>query len=290
MNIPSLHHDEHVLGWRGRIKFLNHFPTANITIDAIRDYLSRDRFSDAPLEKRTSQLVILANLSKIPTIDFAYSHSFLPFVKAFSPDARKSTDDIQKMQSVLRYWRQPGNDGAWFCVSCAREDQDLYGIPYWRRAHQLIGVNWCYRHQHKLHASLYKDAFDIAPPVNRLNECFVPDGPNSLQDTNPIIQRYITIALNLLGRNVPLDLRKTVKLLRDQYAAVTYVNSLHHPNVIEEIEFNIPKYWRDHFLNLRTKMQGNDIFNFQKLLHQTHKAFDTERYVMALACFFVSAP
>lgn len=289
MYIPPLYHDEHVLGWRGKIKFHNHFPTANITIDQIKHYLSRNRFSDASLEKRTSQLVILANLSNISPIDFAYAHSFLPFVKAFSPNARESTDDIQKMQSILRHWGQPAKDGAWFCVTCAREDQVVHGIPYWRRAHQLIGVNWCHIHQHKLHAFLCKDAFDIAPPIYRLEECFVPDGPNSLQDTNPIIQRYITIAINLLGRNVPSDLRKTIKLLREQYAAVSYNKRHHHTNLVKEIELNIPEYWRTQFLSLRTKIQGDDIFNFQKLLNQTHKSFDTERYIMAFAFLFESS-
>lgn len=286
MNIPALYPDEHVLGWRGRIKFLNHYPTVKITIDALRDFLDRHQLLDRPLQKRTSQLVILASLSKMSLRDFAYLHSFLPFVRAFAPNAFENIDDVQRMQSNVRYWMQPGNDGPWFCVSCANEDLDIYGIPYWRRTHQLIGVDWCYKHHHKLLAVSSKDAFDMAPPIAKANECFMPDGPNSIYDADQIVQRYAMIAKAILERTALLDLRKTVTLLRDQFSAVTHLDHLYRPHINIEIESRIPPYWRSRFSNLRIKMQGNDIFNFQKLLNQIHRPLDTERYVMALAFLF----
>lgn len=286
MNIPALYPDEHVLGWRGRIKFFNHYPTVEITIDALRDFLDRHQLSDRPLQKRTSQLIILASISKMSLREFAYRHSFLPFVRAFGPDTFENIDDAQRTRSTIRYWMQLGKDGSWFCVSCANEDLEICGIPYWRRTHQLLGVDWCYKHQHKLRAVFSKDAFDIAPPIAKANDCLIPDGPNSINDADPIVQRYALIAKAMLERTVPLDLRKTVTLLRDQFSAVTHLDHLHRPHINIEIENRIPPYWRSRFSSLRIKMQGNDIFNFQKLLNQTHTPLDTERYVMALAFLF----
>lgn len=286
MNIPALYPDEHVLGWRGRIKFLNHYPTVQITIDTLRDFLDRHQSEDHPLQKRTSQLVVLASLSKMSIRDFAYQHSFFPFVRAFGPDIFENIDDVQRAQSNVRYGMQTGKDGSWFCTSCAKEDLDIYGIPYWRRTHQLIGVDWCYKHHHKLLAVLSKDAFDMAPPVARVNDCLIPDGPDSINDANPIVQRYALIAKSILERTTLLDLEKTVTLLRNQFSAVTHLDQFHRPQINIEIENRIPPYWHSRFSNLRIKMQGNDIFNFQKLFNQIHKPLDTERYVMALAFFF----
>lgn len=34
-----------------------------------------------------------------------------------------------------------------FCSKCIKEDTEIYGTPYWKRAHQLPGVTCCFQHQ-----------------------------------------------------------------------------------------------------------------------------------------------
>lgn len=37
-----------------------------------------------------------------------------------------------------------------YCLVCAASDREQYGVAYWRRSHQLPGVNVCYKHHYYL--------------------------------------------------------------------------------------------------------------------------------------------
>ena len=83
--------------------------------------------------------------------DLTSIHYYEPFVSRNDYlEALKAltTGDTKSLQSQLGSIANriaPGNYLK-FCPECLRNDNDKYGVPYWHRVHQLIGVTACPRH------------------------------------------------------------------------------------------------------------------------------------------------
>jgi len=287
MNIPPLYPDELAIGWRGRIRFFNHHPKITFTISKLRSIFYQEYFGNDEVEKKTSQLLILAHFSKMPFRDFVHKHSFVPFIKPFGPDIFSHSETPLSTKNPPMHSMHTGKNGSWFCASCVSDDLAIYGMPYWRRIHQIIGVEWCYRHRHKLSGLTSHEAFDAAPPIDKSKDKFiVPAGPISLDDAEPVIRRYATIAQVFLEKTSLFDLRKTATLLEDQFAAVKNLDQHNKSAAVGQIADTVPEYWKERISNLRTKSQANDIFNLSKLFGHLQVPLDTERYVLALALLF----
>lgn len=288
MNIPPPYPDEHAIGWRGRIRFFNHHPQVKNTIAELKLLFDRHRSANAQT-KTTPQLFVLAHFSQMTPRDFAHRHSFLPFIRPFGPDIFAPANEHKRMERFLRYSTQTGKTGFWFCTSCVNEDMESHRMPYWRRTHQLIGVDWCLKHRHKLTGISKNDALDRAPPIDDSQQKFlVPDGPVTLDEAEPIVQRYAFIAESFMARLAPLDIHKTEILLKRQFFFLTH-DHLNESNNIGRLEQKIPPSWLQTISRLRTKAQGNDILNFQKTFNHIQSPLDTERYIVALALFFETA-
>lgn len=70
----------------------------------------------------------LSNSNKHQAFDYALSMDIKALMNSLPIPKSKTT----------RYLR--------YCPLCAKEDRELYGETYWHRAHQVFGVNVCYKH------------------------------------------------------------------------------------------------------------------------------------------------
>lgn len=52
---------------------------------------------------------------------------------------------------------------AYFCDECIIEDLELRGYAYWRRSHQIPGMDWCSKHRSLLWKIDDKTAFEGSP-------------------------------------------------------------------------------------------------------------------------------
>ncbi len=83
-------------------------------------------------------------------------HTLLPFFNAFQPPGRvkQLRDDLKgcrgsagHLRSGIIASRIPAPDHLRFCPGCRQEDEECFGETYWRRLHQLPGVEVCPSHQ-----------------------------------------------------------------------------------------------------------------------------------------------
>lgn len=193
--------NEYALGWRGRLKFLNHYPNVKTLVDDLRrDFSNRHNGGlacDVPL------LYVYAEASGMSEADFLANHTLIPFFRAFDVKNFGGNGWGKQVVNFIKYrGLSSTKKSACFCIECVEDDLRCYGIPYWHREHQLPAVDWCPTHGHKL-KELALSAFDNPPPISNHS------APNSdlgaLDRAHSIIQRYVATSDYVLNRGGHLD-------------------------------------------------------------------------------------
>lgn len=189
----------------GRISYLTGFSTLTHfrqkTLGKSQNHPKRDGFMQ-------SFKVIAAGLGIDPETYLA-KHSLLPFLYA-CPSREKES---HRYQDLVKGWLKPA-DGSLlkhlrFCLECARQDALNTGIGWWRREHQLPGVDVCIHHHEPL--NLVQD--DRA--AERLPSYYIRDR-RYIRETSPdsddvMVATYRSLAVSLLERRVePSHLRVRV--------------------------------------------------------------------------------
>lgn len=189
---------------------------------------------------------------------------------------------------VLQYGLITGKKGAWFCHECVNGDLQTHGMPYWRRDHQLCGVDWCYRHRVKLSGFSTHVAFSKPPPIHSFGiDLLSSDGPQFLDDTAQIVQNFAAIAKALLERRTNLDVIKVTSILRRQ--ALTLMSEGSHVKQFDLqglVEEKMPDFWQNHFYQIKGSGKGKDLLDFGLAFRQSQYSAPTVVYVMALALLF----
>lgn len=290
MNIPKLYPDEYIIGWRGRIRFFNHLPTSIQTISELREFYDRNH-SDISLKKRrTSKIFILSKFSGMPLKDFLQQHTLFPFSHPFDNISEKEKSEETFQEYLSNSTKRICKQGAWYCASCISQDQQEHGISYWRRSHQLLGVDWCFKHRSKLRRTA-EAAFEFEPKLATLhNEVFIPPGPEFLDEAESVIQRYAAISEVLLTRPNMLKLETTASLIEFRFLAQQYIeNEITGRNIYDKFKEEIPDFWIDRFTELNISSTSFDIFNFRKLFAHNGVVQYTEHYIIALSLLFNSS-
>lgn len=87
---------------------------------------------------------------------FTNLHYYEPFLTQQGYEATVAalaTGDTNSLQSRLGSIANRITPGAWlkYCPACVRHDESMYGVAYWHRVHQLIGITVCPLHGCHLH-------------------------------------------------------------------------------------------------------------------------------------------
>lgn len=290
MNIPKPYPDEHVLGWRGRIKFFNHHPSVKHTIQELRIW-HEDNHSGSDLPtKGASQLIMLSKASMLTVAEFVQRHTLIPFTRAFGPSIEEATP-VELHNLLITHGLRLGKIGAWYCTSCIKQDLKEHGSSYWRRSHQLLGVDWCYTHRHRLRGVRESEAFDHDPIFGKeRHKALASHGPKLLDEAEPVIQRYAAISLALLNSRRRFDRAKISAMIELQFLARQHIEKTETGGELHSVlETLAPPYWIERFVELHTKARNLDVLDFNRLFDQNIAIQSTERYVVALAMLFNSA-
>lgn len=202
MFLPKLRPEEHLEGYRGRLRFLNGLRDGNVVGMALDD---EDAARTGRKGHRLGFAELVAAHHEVSTHDLLMRHSLWPF--SFAVDRPLSPQTVNQMAgtqagrtSIMRAARP----GAWMCRECVQEDMDFWGYSYWRRQHQLPGVLWCDKHGAHL-AQVHLGAVIAGMPDHCWKEsklvnarlCELARGVDS-------IRRYLEICQSILESAIPI--------------------------------------------------------------------------------------
>lgn len=140
------------------------------------------------------------------TGDFQRLHTQAPFRWAVSCATQSGLDQSASSPAVWSQalWLDSPVNGQRFCEQCAQEDLKFWGYTYWRRLHNLPGLDWCLKHRVPL-----KRVRGVAPfeqgPFNAVNseESEVEDAAEVYPDC-PVALRYGEILVGLIELNTSM--------------------------------------------------------------------------------------
>jgi hypothetical protein len=243
-------------------------------------------------EPESAQVDLLAKASALSPEEYIRKHSMLAaFRVAARPDACFPHDDSVVPSRKLHGVIAP-RAGGFACLACIEEDVKTKGYSWFRRQHQLIGVDWCAVHGSTLHSVQHVAPFSKPPHVWRrlgllrpLDACV-----ETLSETAPLIQRYVAFALHHLQRSTPWSCSVLKRTLGR--AAATYglrVAALgSKPALSDHVLSLAPRKWiAQHFHGLAEKLPLAYFSRVDDLLASgTPAAGDS--YILAMAALYPS--
>jgi len=227
---------------------------------------------------------------------FVLNNTMYPYMAMmYSPDFRAEMECIMNDGTpafVLNRIGETKSLPLWpkylkYCPECVREDNILYGEPYWHRAHQLFGVAYCTKHFTRILCS------DILTSQTTTN--FYPASNAELLDVAPSCDDDLELFKNkflklgkesewLLKHGLNIDwstngYEKYRRLLRDRK-----LSTIQGVCNYEEISKAFASYWGEGFLSvlrLETADSRDWLGQIQEAKMRTFKSL----YHIMLMCF-----
>lgn len=151
---------------------------------------------------------LLVHVHGLSHRDFIEHHTLFPYQWAVW-NARQLPRWGRQIRSAI--WA-PRN-GAWFCPKCALEDKASRGYSYWRRVHQLAGVNRCpYHRDTALQVLNSWPPFDQQPHANIDRTSPATDVIATKREWD-LIFKFTEISIGLLSASYPKSSKAAQSLI-----------------------------------------------------------------------------
>lgn len=281
---PVILPDEFAHGYLGRIRAVNILPQVCSAIALLKKVFLKEE----ELNGKARRARALAKVAGLSLEQFCQQHTLMPFLRAttnISPDhahgVPESITVIEK--SAFRLAMKV----RMVCPECIREDMSFWGFSYWRRRHQLPGVQWCDKHHAPLMA--IEQDFDVCPSASAIsvNEPRLEAFESCI--CNPVIIRYVEIATGFLEMRRPLSFSDAARKLslRAQQMGIRVSEKGRRP-VLSDVALNaVPKAWLSSlFPGVETKIVGERFPAIDRVL--LYEGLPQAR-ALALALMFDSA-
>lgn len=274
--------DELAHGYKGRLLRLNIFNNTDRLLKSLREH-----FQKAGSECKNSPLsALLARSSNLGVAEFVRAHTLLPFQRAVTSIKPKlahgdPADLVVTRNSAFRL----SKSGAYLCPDCVAEDKQFWGFAYWRRIHQLPGIDWCPKHGCSLMWSPSENELEWQPDPKNSK---LIDLPTDAVD-HPVIQRFTEIMFGMLDRDRPLScFEASSKLsLRAQSMGIRIAKTGSNPNLSDLALQMAPRAWLTRWFPGFNKKRRSDYFPaIDRAVRQTGTPFAS---AFALALLFESA-
>lgn len=187
--------DEVASGHLGRYRLLQQASSRTAALRQLRSASGR---------ARASALEALSQMSEVDYKSYVRHHSLLPFLCFVARSPRNTAADGFWDRSVVSLvgLRSP-RARAYLCPACVEADMGDRGYSYWRRAHQLPGVQRCLHHGVPLLSTPGQAAFDDMPSSLLGVSTASPEGIDYCE--HPLAVRFRDTAQAMLaaGRSWP---------------------------------------------------------------------------------------
>lgn len=277
--------DEYLLGWRGRLKFLNHYPSIKILEDDLRcQFYDKDDGRGFGIPENSPIVFLFAIAAGMNVSDFVQKHSLVPFSRAFDLKKFGSEEWGDSAVTFLKYRGvSPLKKGAWFCRDCLKEDLVEYGTSYWRRGHQLPAVHWCLKHDSSLSCVTSVLPFDKPPPIKDMQEGNIYLSNFRLSQMDEVIQRYVQIADFILNKLCISDFYLVTHILEERGRELELLGQNGRNLILEdEIKARLPEEW------LACFKREKEVFGVSRVFAKISSQRATELYLLLFAFFYDS--
>lgn len=177
--------------------------------------------------------------------------------------------------------------GACFCPKCAQDDVRARGFSYWRRSHQLLGIDWCYKHKDTPLQMLPSISAFCGQPHRHVDHANPARPYFSVgSDQWKVLKRFADISLGILA--IPSPVRRSratrIVLASATTAGICQEYSRDLSPLVQHAKERLPLEWlQSNFPDLL-----NSLPNHQNN-HGKCRLTRTNEFILAFALLFDSA-
>lgn len=282
--------DEPLKAFVGRLKRDNVCTSDAELFSRLASYMSLDVGNPATV----NPVVFLAAVYGVDAWFFARQHTMLPFAKLVDWFDRGSGEVVdftsdRYLRSVLRSPNKHAN----LCPDCVKEDLGFRGIAYWRRTHQLAGINWCSKHGVALRRYEGRGAFEVSPASALGASVSVEAEGVAVDRDHPLVARYARIAESLLAEvDRPYHVADVSIMIRDWAKQQDLRVALYgkRPLLSDLVAKSYPTSWLAlNFPGSQKKEAGTFGSWFDSTWFSRKIPSTTSSYVLALALMYESS-
>jgi hypothetical protein len=227
----------------------------------------------------------LAVISGMAVSDYAQKHSMRP---SFQVAAMIGNDGVLDTHERTRNGQRPGMSfkagRAYCCEQCIAEDLQQSAFSWYRRCHQLVGVDWCVVHGSRLSVVDAPSPFECLPHTWLLKERQLPK--------SGFLRRFASISTMLLQRERPFLLN----CIHGTFAKRAWDLGLrpgrygNRPNISDHLSAQVERAWLEAHVQGWVKKKPFSFFNrIDSVVDVTKRPAAGEAYVMAMAALYETA-
>lgn len=211
------------------------------------------------------RLAQLAGVAGMSLVDYARQHSMMGVLRV---GARPSEMALHGAPEATNFTKRLGmltqKKEAFLCPRCVQEDLEHWKFSWFRRTHQLQGVDWCPSHRTPLVKVKGSNPWELLPQHwMEKGEVEEPNLGASDLESNDFVLRFTEIACALLERPGPLHLGRLARLLGDRARELGLRTSQDgvKPNLSDLVLRSAPEGWLIcHWPELVDKKPGSFYF------------------------------
>lgn len=243
---------------------------------------------------KVNPISFLAEVYGVNALFFARQHTMLPFSKCVGWFDRGSGEvaDFASDKYLRAVLRSPGSQ-ANLCPDCVKEDLDFRGISYWRRTHQLPGIDWCSKHGVALRRYDGGGPLELSPVSALSSSEKIAAEEQAVARDHPLIARYVRIAEGLLAEvERPYHVADVSILIRDWAKQQDLRVALNgkRPLLSDLVAKSYPNSWLAlHFPGSQKKEAGSFASWIDGVWFGRKIPSTTSSYVLALALMYESS-
>lgn len=293
MTLPRLAPMPHefVLAHAGRIGVFFCGRTTKIQRQRLVERLAEGHCDGAASFTLLEQVATIAGMS---VTDYARQHSLLPTLRVADHDTAPALHGSTDRRGILKMvGSRLHTDKVHLCPSCVAEDLSHWGFSWFRRTHNLAGVEVCPVHSKALHWVMNPDPFSLLPQHwVKLGEIKRVEYDHASEAERQFQTRLQEIYEVFLDRERPFELASIDGLLDrrldelDQTSCLTGKN----PQLSDYVLNSAPRAWLDRHWPQLGKKEPGKVFPALDRLHWFNVIPGTGfAYAVAFVTLFDSA-
>lgn len=234
--VPQLMPDELLLGYFGSFGLVNGYPDY-LTAKKIIKNIFINHFHKEYQYPLTLQLAHILNIEQEKIVA---NHTIVPTMRSI--DHQNTPGHDGGVLKALEYSLAKLN--VCFCENCISEDRNYIGYSYWRRSHQIHGIDFCSKHGTPLMMAVDENAHYQTPHKIFNSGKFLQQNITPSEYKHPVIQKYIELIEDYLEIQSAINFKSLIKMLN--YSVLT--NNIAKPQVTHNyisdyILDNTPNNW-----------------------------------------------